>query len=110
MNGIGLAENTANLNNFLSQLKALLRPNGQVLLDSSDIIYMYDHNGNTNMPDYYGEVNFRMEYKGIKSDAFDWLYADFGMLSEFASKGGLHCELVMEGEHYDYLARLTAKK
>ncbi|MEX0289679.1 MAG: class I SAM-dependent methyltransferase [Flavobacteriaceae bacterium] len=109
MNGIGLAETMANLSHFLFQLKALLNPNGQVLLDSSDIIYMYDHEEAPVQEAYYGEASFVTEYKGIKSDPFDWLYIDFDMLRKTAEKNGWHCELVMEGEHYDYLARLTVK-
>lgn len=27
--------------------------------------------------DYYGEIDFRMQYKNIKGDRFNWLYVDF---------------------------------
>ena len=36
-----------------------------------------------------------------------WLYVDYPLLSAIAEANGLHAELIAEGEHYDYLARLT---
>ena len=117
MNGIGVAGNLDNLDPFLAQLKNLLFPGGQVLLDSSDIIYMFDKEDIeeetkliTDTDQYYGEVTFSMEYKGYKSTAFEWLYLDYDTLNERTIANGLSCELVMEGEHYDYLARLSIKK
>lgn len=114
MNGIGLAGNLNNLSSFLQHLASLLRPNGQILLDSSDIIYMFDQDedGGYWIPDsgkYYGEVTFTLEYKKQKSVPFEWLYLDFNTLSNACLNNGLVCELVSSGEHYDYLARLTKK-
>ena len=57
--------------------------------------------------DYYGEIDFRMQYKSIKGDTFDWLYIDFQTLSLYASECGFKAELVKEGKHYDYLAKLS---
>jgi SAM-dependent methyltransferase len=115
MNGIGLAGNLDNVGPFLKHLASLLHPNGQILLDSSDIIYMFeeDEDGGYWIPNngkYYGEVTFTMEYKGIKSEPFDWVYLDFNTLQNACLYNGLECELLCEGEHYDYLARLTLKK
>jgi hypothetical protein len=41
MNGAGMCGRLKNIPNFL-KLKSLLNPGGQILLDSSDIIYMFD--------------------------------------------------------------------
>ncbi|MDX5442903.1 MAG: class I SAM-dependent methyltransferase, partial [Hymenobacteraceae bacterium] len=41
MNGIGVAGTLDGLDALLDHLKTLLRPGGQVLLDSSDILYMF---------------------------------------------------------------------
>lgn len=114
MNGIGLAGKLKNLNHFFSHLKLLLKANGQILLDSSDIIYMFeeDTDGGHWIPDtsnYYGEVKFTMQYKGEKSNPFYWLYLDYNTLQRAANANNLSCELIYEGEHYDYLARLKAK-
>ena len=57
--------------------------------------------------DYYGEIDFRIQYKSIKGDTFDWLYIDFQTLSLYASECGFKAELVKEGKHYDYLAKLS---
>ena len=112
MNGVGLAGTLKELENFFSKLKSLLNKEGQILLDSSDIIYMFenDEDGGYWIPDtvnYYGEVSFTMKYKEQKSKPFQWLYVDYNTLQRAANYSNLNCELVMEGEHYDYLARLT---
>jgi len=115
MNGIGLAGTLKELKKFFSKLKLLLKEGGQILLDSSDIIYMFenDEDGGYWIPDettYYGEVNFTMEYKKIKCKPFPWLYVDYNTLQRAANFNNLNCELIIEGEHYDYLARLTPTK
>lgn len=112
MNGAGMCGRLKNISNFLQKLKSLLTDNGQILLDSSDIIYMFDEDedGGKWIPSdeqYYGEVVFNISYKGQKEDAFDWMYIDFNTLQNAAHANGLTCELVTEGEHYDYLAKLA---
>jgi len=115
MNGVGLAGTLNGLEKFFAKLKSLLKIDGQILLDSSDIIYMFenDEDGGYWIPEdvnYYGEVSFSMEYKNKKSETFPWLYVDYNTLQRAANYSNLHCELVMEGKHYDYLARLTHTK
>ena len=115
MNGIGLAGTLGGLTSFLRHLASLLKQNGQILLDSSDIIYMFDEDedGGYWIPDngkYYGEVTFSMQYKDLKSEPFDWIYLDYNTLQNACWANGLECELIILGEHYDYLAKLTLKK
>ena len=115
MNGIGLAESLTNLDHFLQHLASLLRPNGQIVMDSSDIIYMFeqDEDGGYWIPDtgtYYGEVTFTMEYKNEKGEPFDWLYVDFHTLQNACEANNLNCELIHSGEHFDYLAKLTKRQ
>ncbi len=111
MNGTGLAGTLANIGNFLTHLKNMLSTGGQILIDSSDIIYMFesDDDGGYWIPDnnYYGEVTFTMKYKKEKTSEFPWLYIDYNTLQRAALANGLQCELIFEGEHYDYLARLS---
>lgn len=114
MNGIGLAGKLNNLSSFLNHLKSLLLPNGQILLDSSNIIYMFDQDEDggywiPNNDGYYGEVRFTMEYKGSKSLPFHWLYVDFKTLQNACESNCLDCKIVSEGKHYDYLAKLSLK-
>lgn len=56
--------------------------------------------------DYYGEVTFTISYKKETEETFDWLYLDYNTSQNAAIDNGWHCELIQEGEHFDYLARL----
>ena len=81
-----------------------------VLIDSSDLSYLYEEEDGSLMidlaDDYYGLVDYQMEYMGVVGESFDWLYLDFETLSYYAAENGFRAELVAEGEHYDYLAAL----
>jgi len=111
MNGTGIFGTLKETPNFLQKLKSLLNPDGQILIDSSDIIYMFDQDedGAYEVPaeGYYGELTFSIQYKGETEDTFPWLYLDYNTLQNAAFDNGLKCELILEGEHYDYLARLS---
>lgn len=112
MNGAGMCGKLKKISDFLSKLKLLLNKNGQILLDSSDIIYMFDEDedGGKWIPsdnDYYGELIFTITYKGEKEKPFQWMYIDFNTLKDAALSSGFQCEMVLEGEHFDYLAKLT---
>lgn len=111
MNGIGICGKLGRINLFLQHLKSLLNPGGQILLDSSDISYMFDKDEDggfwVNPDEYYGEVEFFMSYKGEQSTPFDWLYLDYNTLNNACAANGLYCELLQEGDHYDFLARIT---
>lgn len=114
MNGIGIVGKLTELASYLSHFKTLLNAGGQILLDSSDIRYMFDEDadGGFWVPDtghYYGEVEFKMSYKGIQGDVFSWLYLDYNTLQSYALENGFKCELLQEGPHYNYLAKLTLK-
>ena len=45
----------------------------------------------------------------FEEDEIPWLYIDADTLREQAAKNGYAVEVVAEGEHYDYLARITKK-
>ena len=111
MNGAGICGTLSKLTDFLGHLKSLLQPKGQVLMDSSDLIYMFeDENGEADVPfvdHYYGEIEFDLEYQGKRSGRFPWLYIDFYNLQQHALEAGFMCELIKKGSHYDYLARLA---
>ena len=113
MNGSGIIGRLENIGAFFRRMKQLLAPGGCVLMDSSDLRYLFeDGDGSFAVDlaaDYYGQVDFRMQYKNVKGDPFDWLYIDFGTLSLYASQYGFRAEKVQSGEHYDYLARLTLR-
>lgn len=110
MNGIGFTKNFDGLSVFLRKAKKLLVPGGQIILDSSDLMYLYkeeDGSYTINLnEEYYGEVMYQIEYMDIKGKPFEWLYVDFDNLSLLAEEAGFRCEKVFEDDHYNYLARL----
>lgn len=113
MNGTGIFQTLEDTPKYLKHLKSLLNENGQILIDSSDIKYMYqDEDGglwiDTNST-YYGELDYFLSYKNEKEVPMKWLYLDFKTLTEACSKVGLNCELIQEGHHFDYLAALSIK-
>ena len=111
MNGTGIIGRLENMPAFFARLDAMLAPGGSVLIDSSDLRYLYEDEDGTFEIDladeYYGLVDYQMVYKNVAGEPFDWLYADFETLAYYAEEAGFRAELVFEGEHYDYLARLT---
>lgn len=110
MNGTGVFQELNMVSKYLKHLKNLLKPKGQLLIDSSDIIYMYDDadDGNClNKSSYYGELDYYLSYKGEREQPFKMLYMDFKLLKNACSTLNLKCELVLEGEHYDYLAKIS---
>lgn len=111
MNGTGIFETLEKSTIYLQKIKSLLNPNGQILIDSSDIIYMFDEDedGGKWIPsdNYYGELTFSLQYKKEKEVSFPWLYMDYNTLQNAALANGLECQLVLEGDHFDYLAQLT---
>lgn len=113
MNGSGIIGKLENMPAFFQKMKQLLRPGGCIWMDSSDLRYLFeDEDGSFLIDlagDYYGEVDFQMQYKNIKGEPFDWLYVDFQTLSLYAAECGFEAELVKEGEHYEYLACLRMK-
>lgn len=110
MNGTGIFGTLDQTSNYLQKLKRLLSPNGQILIDSSDIIYMFDEeeDGSKWIPadGYYGELIFTISYKNQKEVPIPWLYLDYSTLQNAAHANGLECEIIVKGEHFDYLARL----
>lgn len=112
MNGTGIFQEITQISKYLSHLKRLLKPKGQILIDSSDIKYMYeDEDGGFWMDmnaGYYGELDYFLSYKGEKEIPMKWLYLDFDTLKLACESVGLRCKLIFEGEHFDYLARITS--
>ncbi len=111
MNGTGIFRTLAETSKYLQKLKSLLNPGGQILIDSSDIIYMFDENedGSYFVPadQYYGELIFTIHYKKDTDEPFPWLYMDYNTLQNAAIANGFQCQLIKEGKHFDYLAKLT---
>ncbi len=110
MNGTGIFQELSQVSQYLTHLKSLLNPNGQILIDSSDISYMYEDEDGGMWIDinshYPGELDYYLSYKGEQEAPMKWLYLDFETLKTACLTLGLQCEKVMNGEHFDYLARV----
>ena len=110
MNGVGVAGKKDNLGNFLKHLKSLLNDGGQIILDSSDMIFLYKQEDGSLLIDlnaeYYGEFEYTLKYNSLVGETFDWLFIDFFSLKEIAEESGFICSKLFEDEHYNYLAKL----
>ncbi len=105
MNGSGIIGKLANMEKFFDHAASLLKPGGQILMDSSDLIYLNEEDYDNETP-YYGELEYRLTYKKETSDWFDWLYIDEELLGFYAKKNGFNMEIAEKGEHFDFLAIL----
>jgi len=112
MNGVGISGTIEGLKEMLNHLKLLLAPGGQILLDSTDINYLFEEEDGSvwidlASGDYYGEMTYTVTYKENIVATFPWLFVDFETLSDIATECGFSCELVIEGTDNDFLARLS---
>ncbi len=112
MNGTGIFQSLQVIDIYLKKLYSLLDKNGQILIDSTDIIYMFDadEDGGVYIPaeGYYGELDYIVHYKGQSEDPIKWLYLDFNTLKNAAEHNGFKIKKVMQEED-SYLAKLTKK-
>jgi SAM-dependent methyltransferase len=113
MNGIGIAGSLDGLDRLLTHARTLLRPGGQILCDSTDILYMFEDEDGSALIDlnaaYYGEVTYQMEYGETVGEEFGWLFVNFDILTDHAEANGYACELLATDENDQYLARLAVK-
>lgn len=113
MNGAGIVQRIERFPEFFSKAKDLLNAGGKIIMDSSNIIYMFMEEDGSALIDlnagYYGEMEYRMDFESTKGSYFDWIFIDFDTLAELAAQSGFLCEKIYEDEHYLYLAELTLK-
>jgi SAM-dependent methyltransferase len=111
MNGTGIIGNLDNMPDFFARLRQILKPGGCLLIDSSDLRYLFEEEDGSLMidlaDDYYGQLDYSTSYKEVQGEPFDWLYVDFDTLAFYAEENGFRTELLSQGDHYDYLAKLT---
>ena len=112
MNGTGIFQSLKVIDIYLKKLHSLLNKNGQILIDSTDILYMFDadEDGGVYIPaeGYYGELDYIIHYKGESEDPIKWLYLDFNTLKNAAENNGFAIEKVLQDED-SYLAKLIKK-
>jgi 2-polyprenyl-3-methyl-5-hydroxy-6-metoxy-1,4-benzoquinol methylase len=59
MNGIGVAQTLSGLENLLTHLKSLLNPGGQILADSSDLIYLFADEDGSALVDINSDIRLK---------------------------------------------------
>ena len=112
MNGTGIFQSLEHIDQYLQKLKSLVAENGQILIDSTDILYMYDQDeeGGVLVPakGYYGELDYYLHYKGESELPMKWLYLDFNTLKNAAIANGFKIQKIKQLDD-SYLAKLTVK-
>lgn len=112
MNGTGIFQSLEHIDQYLQKLKSLVAENGQILIDSTDILYMYDQDedGGVLVPatGFYGELDYYLHYKGESELPMKWLYLDFDTLENAAIANGFKIQKIEQLED-SYLAQLTLK-
>lgn len=112
MNGTGIAGSISGLDILLFHLKTLMSEEGQILIDSSDLIFLFEEEDGSALIDvssdkYYGELTFQTEYQSWTSQPFPWLYVDINNMANAVEKNGMKINKLFNGQHYDYLAQIT---
>jgi SAM-dependent methyltransferase len=111
--GIGIAGDPFGLDRFLNHAHKLLKPDGQIVLDSLDVRctdnprHLAYQEANRRAGRYFGEFRMRFEYKGQMGPLFGWLHVDPATLTDHAERTGWSCRVVCREDSGDYLAQLT---
>ena len=77
MIGFGIIGTLDNMPVFFQRMIRILRPEGYILMDSSDLRYLFEEEDGSMLidlaGDYYGEDDLQLLYNEIIGDTFDWL-------------------------------------
>ncbi len=111
MNGLGIVGDFDGLDRFFQKAKAILSPEGQIILESSDVKYMFEEeDGSYKIPlgaKFYGELTYKMSYDNIEGESFSWLYLPFELLEDHAARHGFKVERLFSDTSHAYLARIS---
>jgi SAM-dependent methyltransferase len=116
MNGTALAGTLGGFPGLLRTLEDLLAPDGQVLMDSTDLLGVEPWEDVPRRGDrspavwgdsYPGELQYQMEFRGERGAPFPQLFLDPWTLSQSARECGWAAEVLWKGEGGEYLARLS---
>ncbi|MHC4899557.1 MAG: class I SAM-dependent methyltransferase [Planctomycetota bacterium] len=111
--GIGMVEDLAGLDRFLSHAHGLVSVEGLVLLDSLDVrctdepVNLAYHEANRRAGRYIGETRVQLEHSGGRSPCCGWLHVDAETLKRHAGKAGWTCEVLAKDPGGNYLAALA---
>ena len=110
---IGLVGTLTGLDFFLEAVHRLVKPSGQILLNSLDVrctnipIHIAYQEANKKAGRYIGELKIQFEYKGKKGPFFKLLHVDSETLINHAFKKSWRCKIIQEEKDGNYLAQLT---
>lgn len=111
MNGLGIMGRVEHLDLFFNQCKIMLEPGGQIIGESTDVLYMFEEEDGSLLIDlngeYHGEIEYQMTYKNIEGDWFNWLYVGEQILEDAAKKNGFSFEVLYYGDNSDYLVKMV---
>lgn len=113
---IGLVEDLDGLDFFLTDVHRLVRPGGQIVLNSLDVsctddpLHLAYHESRRRAGRYIGEIEMCLEYKDIKGPLTRYLHVDPVTLAEHAVVAGWSCDILFEEDNGGYLARLVKKE
>ncbi|MGD2136569.1 MAG: methyltransferase domain-containing protein [Gemmatimonadales bacterium] len=111
--GIGMVGTLDGLGRFLGHVPSLMADGAQLLCDSLDVLRTDDaanlayHEANRRAGRYVGEVRLRFAFGETRGPRLGWLHVDAATLGRYAEAAGLGCEIVLERESGEYLARLV---
>ena len=112
---IGNVGNLLGLRGFLLKLHKLVKSDGKVIINSLDPKYTHDPRHlayqqlNAENNRYLGEVRMNFKYKGNKGPQFNWLNIDSDSLKNIAYETGWECNILLQEENGNYLARLEKR-
>lgn len=106
MNGVGICGSVAGFTKLLNHFKKILKPNGKVIMDSSDLAYLYDKDTAMPLERYYGEIECAYSYKGKMTNFFTWLYLDFYLMKAICDKNGWICTKLFDDGQEQFLVSL----
>ncbi len=101
---IGMCETLKGIKGLLRRCQRLLRPNGQLLVNS-----VKEHES-ANFPchkEYPGELEFRLSHEGNVGPWMRWLHVDFETLASHALECGWSTKKLIETQEGGFLARLN---
>lgn len=101
MQSIGIAGSLFGLEQLLDLLRPIVRPGGQLLLDSSPLLRVPGDSS-----DLSEGIDVSFAYEGYRGKSFSWLYLDETMLGEVAIRRGWNMEILGRTSASEYLARL----
>lgn len=113
MHGVGFVGTLEGLGRFLDMAKAHMTAGAQILCDSADLLTSLDADeleeieARRQQGSYLGEVEFRLEYRGVKGASYQWLFVDPTTLTQIADQHGYQCEVVARADRGAFLARLS---